>query len=98
MASFSAAPLRLIFFVGLAISSVSALLGIAILVRKLLDPSQVLLGWASVMTSIWFLGGTIILICGVLGIYISMIFGETKHRPPYLVRDVIRRGRPEPPR
>jgi putative glycosyltransferase len=97
VASFSAAPLRLIFFVGLVISSVSALLGFAILVRKLIDPSQVLLGWASVMTSIWFLGGTIILICGVLGIYISMIFGETKHRPPYLVRDVVRRGRSEPP-
>jgi len=94
--SFSAAPLRLIFFLGLAISSVSALLGVAILIRKLLDPSLVLMGWASVMISIWFLGGTIILICGVLGIYIAMIFGETKHRPPYLVREVLRSREGEP--
>ncbi len=88
--SFSAAPLRTIFFVGLAISSLSGLLGLIFLVQKLLDPSKVALGWASVMVSIWFLSGTLIFICGILGLYIGAIFAETKHRPPYVVRAVHR--------
>ena len=88
IASFSAAPLRLIFLLGLMIAGVSSLVGVAILVRKLADPSGVQLGWASLMVSIWFLGGTLIAISGVLGIYVAMIFAETKHRPPYLVREV----------
>jgi putative glycosyltransferase len=92
IASFTAAPLRLIFFFGVAISTVSLLLGLFFLLQKLLNPSHVVSGWASVMVSIWFLGGTIIMICGVLGIYLSMVFGETKNRPRYLVRAVVRAG------
>ena len=90
--SFSATPLRWIFFLGLSISSLSGLVGLAILVRKIVDPSRVLVGWASVMVSVWFLGGTIILISGVLGLYVGAVFVETKHRPPYLVRAVHRPG------
>lgn len=86
--SFTSEPLRWIFAAGLAISAISGLMGATLLVKKLLDPSRILSGWTSVMLSVWFLGGTLILICGILGIYIGMIFTETKHRPPYIVREV----------
>lgn len=90
--SFSASPLRFIFSFGLAISAVSGAILLGILVRKLLDPSRVLVGWASVMASIWFLGGAVLLACGVIGIYLAMIYTETKHRPRFIVRRVVRHG------
>lgn len=91
--SFSASPLRSIFFFGLATSAISAVVLAAIVVRKLLDPSRVLVGWASVMASIWFLGGAVLLACGIIGIYLAMIYTETKHRPRFIVRRVFRDGR-----
>jgi putative glycosyltransferase len=49
-------------------------------------------GWASVMISVWFLGGLIILFLGVIGTYIAKIFIETKGRPLTIVRAVHRNG------
>jgi putative glycosyltransferase len=55
-------------------------------------------GWASVMVSVWFLGGLIILFLGVIGTYIAKIFIETKNRPLTIVRAVHRGGTQVPPR
>ena len=38
-------------------------------------------GWASIMVSIWFLGGLIIFCIGVIGIYLAKVFTEVKQRP-----------------
>lgn len=86
LTSFSAAPLTAIFFAGLAIWIGSILIGAFVLVKKLVDPSTVLSGFTSVMLSIWFIGGLVILILGTLGLYISKIFQEVKPRPLYIVR------------
>jgi putative glycosyltransferase len=43
-------------------------------------------GWASIMVSIWFLGGLTIFCIGVIGIYLAKIFTETKRRPYTIVR------------
>lgn len=45
-------------------------------------------GWTSVIVSLWFLGGLIIFILGIIAIYISVIFVETKNRPYTIVRQV----------
>jgi putative glycosyltransferase len=45
-------------------------------------------GWASIMVSIWFLGGVTIFCVGVLGIYLAKVFTETKNRPYTVVRHV----------
>jgi putative glycosyltransferase len=45
-------------------------------------------GWTSVMVSIWLLGGMIISFVGVIGIYLSKIFTETKQRPSTIVREI----------
>jgi putative glycosyltransferase len=47
-------------------------------------------GFTSVIVSIWFLGGLITLILGVLGIYMANIMAETKRRPYTIVRRVHR--------
>ena len=63
-----------------------------VFVHKVLDPEAISLGWASLVLSIWFLGGVIISFLGVIGIYLAKVFNETKGRPLYVVKAVDRRG------
>ena len=42
-------------------------------------------GWASTVVPMYFLGGVQLFTLGVVGIYISKIFDEVKHRPKYLI-------------
>jgi len=46
-------------------------------------------GWASLMVSIWFLGGAIIASIGVVGIYVGRAFDESKRRPIYVVSESL---------
>jgi putative glycosyltransferase len=43
-------------------------------------------GWPSLMVSIWFLGGLSVFCMGVIGIYLSKMFMETKQRPYTIIR------------
>jgi len=85
--SFTNAPLVSIFYMGLSIS-LFALAYIAYLVTHWLFLAKPLSGWTSVMASIWLLGGMIISFIGVVGIYLSKIFSETKQRPYTIVRQI----------
>jgi putative glycosyltransferase len=90
--SFSNAPLVSIFYFGLAISLL-AVAYICYLVLHWLSIEQPLSGWTSVMASIWLLGGMIISFIGVVGIYLSKIFSETKQRPYTIVKQIHARPR-----
>ena len=46
-------------------------------------------GWASVIMSIWLVGGFIILSIGIAGIYIANIYREVKHRPLYHIMEIL---------
>ncbi len=85
--SFSNAPLIIIFHVGVSIS-LMAVLYIIFLVINWLILADPLSGWTSVMASIWLLGGMIISFIGVIGVYLSKIFSETKQRPYTIVRQI----------
>lgn len=85
--SFSNKPLVMIFYCGLAISLL-ALCYIAYLVGNWFFWAKPLTGWTSIMASIWLLGGMIISFIGVVGIYLSRIFSETKQRPYTIVREI----------
>ncbi|MGE8099722.1 glycosyltransferase family 2 protein [Pseudomonas fluorescens] len=85
--SFSNAPLIGIFYIGLSISLLSCVYISYLLIVKLVFATP-LDGWTSVMASIWLLGGMIISFIGVVGIYLSKIFSETKRRPYTIVRQV----------
>lgn len=88
--SFSNAPLVSIFYIGVAIS-LFALAYIAYLVTHWLFFAKPMSGWTSVMASIWLLGGMVISFIGVVGIYLSKIFYETKRRPYTIVRQIYAR-------
>jgi putative glycosyltransferase len=85
--NFSATPLIAIFYVGLLISFGSVFFGLSLFLRWAWGGVGIA-GWVSVMLSVWFLGGLAILFIGVIGLYLSKIFIETKNRPLTIVRAV----------
>lgn len=85
--SFSSLPLVLIFYCGLAISF-TAVAYMIFIVGRSVSGSPPPPGYTSVVVSIWFFSGLIILFLGVVGIYLSKIFIEVKHRPYSIVREV----------
>jgi putative glycosyltransferase len=66
------------------VSFVSFSFGIFVVLEKLLHNSAA--GWTSLIVSIWLMGGIIVFCLGVIGIYVSKIFIETKNRPYAIVR------------
>ena len=85
--SFSNKPLVAIFYAGFFIF-ISSLGYIFYLIYRKLFLLQSLAGWTSVMASVWFLGGLIISFLGIIGIYLSKMFIETKNRPYSIVKKV----------
>jgi putative glycosyltransferase len=85
--SFSNAPLKAIFYIGVAVSLLAGVYT-TYLVLNWIFFAKPLSGWTSVMASIWLLGGAIISFIGVIGIYLSKIFSETKRRPYTIVRQI----------
>ncbi len=83
--SFSEVPLVATFYIGLLMSCLSGLFGLYLVGRWMFGGIGVA-GWVSVMISVWFLGGFTILILGVIGIYLSKVFIETKNRPYTIIR------------
>ncbi|WP_405120866.1 glycosyltransferase family 2 protein [Pseudomonas leptonychotis] len=85
--SFSNAPLVSIFYIGVSISLFASIY-IFYLVGHWLFLAKPMTGWTSVMASIWLLGGMVISFIGVVGVYLSKIFSETKQRPYTIVRQI----------
>jgi putative glycosyltransferase len=85
--SFSNAPLKAIFYIGVIISLLAGCYTTYLIVNWLFF-AKPLGGWTSIMASIWLLGGAIISFIGVIGLYLSKIFTETKHRPYTIVRQI----------
>lgn len=85
--SLSTKPLRFITLLGFVIFFVSLLMLIYSLVQWFVD--ETVIGWASVICSIWAIGGLVLLSIGVVGEYIGKIYLETKHRPRYKISEFL---------
>ncbi len=86
MLSFSDKPLKIAVKMGFSISFVSFLISLYILLKVLLFDISVP-GWASTVMSLWFLGGLIIMVLGIVGIYVGKTFDQTKQRPLYIIKE-----------
>ncbi len=85
--SFSARPIRMIFMLGLVLLLIDVIVGIYVFVSYF--DGRAILGWPSLMLSVWFLGSVILMAIGVVGEYIGKIFSEVKRRPRYSIRDTL---------
>lgn len=85
--AYSDKPLRICVRLGFLLSTFAFAYGVIILLKALIYGSPVT-GWSSLIISLYFLGGIIISILGILGIYLGKTFDETKKRPLYLVRNL----------
>ncbi|HDQ98999.1 MAG TPA: glycosyltransferase [candidate division WOR-3 bacterium] len=84
--AYSDKPLRLTVRFGFLLAALSAAYGVYVIIRALSRRVPVA-GWSSLIVSLFFLGGIIIAILGIVGIYLERTFAETKRRPLYIVRD-----------
>lgn len=81
-------PLRITVGLGLIMSSVSFLLAIYNLIAKLCGIISVQ-GFTTTIFSIWFVGGLLLFVCGVIGLYIGKIYDQVKGRPFVVIRKVL---------
>ena len=88
MIAFSNKPLRLMLQFGFCVVVLSILMALFYLIRYLTGGIAVD-GFTTMVISMWLLGGIIIMLIGMTGIYIGKIFDKTKDRPLYIIRDKI---------
>ncbi|WP_298451485.1 glycosyltransferase family 2 protein [uncultured Prevotella sp.] len=81
--SFSIKPLHYITYLGVVFIMIS----IAVIIYALVSyfDNEAIQGWTSLLISLWFIGGCILIACGVTGEYIGKIYIETKRRPLYFI-------------
>ncbi len=91
--SFSTVPLRLWTYVGGAVSLFALAYAVYMVLKKIFFGNDVP-GYPSLMTAILFLGGVQLIGIGILGEYIGRIYLETKHRPRYVLKHVVRGKKP----
>lgn len=84
--SFSDKPMRLMVQMGLMVTLASFIVGIIFIVRYCMGLIEVM-GFASLIISLWLLGGIIISLIGVVGIYLGKLFEKAKERPTFIVND-----------
>jgi len=83
--AYSDKPLRLSIRLGFAIAGAALIAGIGFLAYASIHSVPVM-GWSSLIISLYFLGGIIIANLGIIGIYLGKTFDETKKRPLYIIK------------
>lgn len=84
--SYSDKPLRLSAYLGLTFSLAAIVYAVVVLIRYSLG-EVMLLGYTSLIVSIWLLGGLSLFSLGVAGLYIGRIYESAKGRPVYIIAD-----------
>lgn len=83
--SFSTKPLYLAAYLGMTFSLLSVLV-IPYIIYAIYTGTHVP-GWASIITTIVFFGGLHLMILGIIGIYLSKLFTQSKNRPHYIIKE-----------
>lgn len=85
--SFSIVPVRMVLGLGVVFILVSLCILLYVLYSYCMD--MVVPGWSSIMLSIWFCSGCLLVGMGIIGEYIGKIYLEVKDRPRYNIEDII---------
>lgn len=84
--SFSSQPVRMVFNLGLIFLVIAFGILVYVLYSKL--SGHAVSGWSSMILSLWFVGGCILMGLGIVGEYIGKIYAEVKARPRYHVDQI----------
>lgn len=85
--SFSYFPLQLATILGFITAAVSVIGILAVILIRLLAPHEPLLGQATTLVVVLFLGSVQLISLGIIGEYLGRIYDEVKGRPLYLIQD-----------
>ena len=85
--SFSVRPLRYISLLGVLFMCISLCAIVYCVVAYI--QGRAIAGWTSLLVSLWFIGGAILLACGIIGEYVGKIYTEVKRRPRYFVEQRV---------
>ena len=85
--SFSVKPIYYVMYVGILFIFFSILIGFYVLYSLFFGTAEH--GWASILLSIWLVGGVTILSIGGVGVYIGKMYVEIKHRPLYNIKEFL---------
>jgi len=81
--SFSVKPIRLVIALGFIFALLGLLMALYAIIQACLG--QTVSGWASLMVSVWIVGGVQLMALGLIGTYVGKIYTEVKHRPRFIV-------------
>lgn len=81
--SFSVTPIRFVLMIGFLSFFISLIFGVYFIGLKFFGSTE--LGWTSLITSVWLIGGLQLIAIGLVGEYIGKIYKESKRRPKYIV-------------
>lgn len=87
--AFSVKPLRMATVLGTVFALTGFIAAWVLVIRKILHPSEVLLGWSSTMSVIMVIGGVILIVLGIIGEYIGRIYICMNRAPQYIIREKI---------
>lgn len=85
--SFSDKPIKIMVKFGFFMSLISFAMAIYYVIKWYFN-EELIVGWATIVVSIWFLSGLIIMMLGIVGGYVARTFDETKKRPVYIVDEL----------
>lgn len=86
--SFSYLPLQLATYMGFGLAAASLIAIIVVVALRLFGPSSPLLGQATTLVVVLFLGGVQLISLGIIGEYLGRIYDEVKGRPLYVIDEV----------
>ena len=93
--AFSVKPLRIASVVGVVTAAAGFLWGFITVLRKIINPSNILAGYSSTMAVVLFVGGMLMLMLGLVGEYVGRIYISINKSPQYVIRTIYG-GRMEP--
>lgn len=84
--NFSSKPLWGVFWLGLVSFVISSTYAFWLVIQRLTMKGAGVSGWASVMVSMWIIGGLVLMSIGIVGVYLAKVFNEVKQRPVAVIR------------
>lgn len=88
--AFSVKPLRIATICGTTSAILGFVYGIYVVIRKLVD-TTIEMGWSSIIAAIFFLGGLILVMLGLIGEYIGRIYISINNAPQYTIREIVQK-------